>query len=241
MSDMKTYNEYTDLKEYRTYLSAIDMLEHSENRLDEVLDSITGKLKKYYTFIKELADRSKVGIKEIVGVLKNRQAFEFFKIIKFSVSNLFGVVKKGFRYYKEVRKAIAEYIASTKLVKWTEDKLKDLDEFLKKHPKLKRITGFAVGAILLYIWLNMSFTGDFDYDFDQSTLIGALAGNFTLSEIFAGPEGIKLLTLFFTGSVLSFPWLGPQSALLITSMLYGLAKTYNIRAVLTKLKTRRTV
>ena len=238
---MKIYSEYTSITEYNTYLSAIELLEQNENRLDEVLSNLTGKLKKYYNFIKELAEQAKIGIQDVVSVLKNRQAFNFFKKIKFSMQNFFNIVKKGFRYYKAVKNVIAEYIASTGLAKWTEEKLKGLDEFLKKHPKLKRVTGIAVGAILLYIWLNMSFTGDFDYDFDQSTLIGALAGNFALSDIFAGPEGIKLLTLFFTGCVLSFPWLGPQSALLITSMLYGLAKTYNIRAVLTKLKTRRTV
>ena len=235
---MKIYSEYTRITEYNTYLSAIELLEQNENRLDEALSNLTGKLKKYYNFIKELAERAKIGIQDIVSVLKNRQAFNFFKKIKFSMQNFFNIVKKGFRYYREVKNAIAEYIAATGLAKWTEGKLKGLDEFLKKHPKLKRVTGIAVGAILLYIWLNMSFTGDFDYDFDQSTLIGALAGNFTLSDIFAGPEGIKLLTLFFTGSVLSFPWPGPQSALLITSMLYGLAKTYNIKDVLSKLKTR---
>lgn len=240
MTNMKIYSEYTRITEYNTYLSAIELLEQNENRLDEVLSNLTGKLKKYYNFIKELAEQAKIGIQDVVSVLKNRQAFNFFKKIKFSMQNFFNIVKKGFRYYREVKNAIAEYIAATGLAKWTEEKLKGLDEFLKKHPKLKRVTGIAVGAILLYIWLNMSFTGDFDYDFDQSTLIGALAGNFTLSSIFAGPEGIKLLTLFFTGSVLSFPWPGPQSMLLITSMLYGLAKTYKIKDVLPKLKTRRT-
>ena len=38
-------------------------------------------------------------------------------------------------------------MASTKVGRWTEDKLKDLDAFLAKHPKTKRIAGLAVAGI----------------------------------------------------------------------------------------------
>ena len=71
---------------------------------------------------------------------------------------LFSLIKKGFKAYKEVIKAIGEYVASTKVGKWTEQKLKDLDAFLAKHPKTKRIAGMAVAGILIYICLNMTLT-----------------------------------------------------------------------------------
>ena len=138
---------------------------------------------------------------------------------------LFKLVKKGFKAYKDVIKAIGEYIASTKVGKWTEDKLKDLDAFLAKHPKTKRIAGMAVAGILIYIWLNMTFTGNADYDFDMGDMIRALGGGFTLSTLFAGPEGMALLTLFATGMIgLSFPWPGPQHFQFIGAVLYGSAK-----------------
>lgn len=231
---MKPFYQYTEEREYSIYLEAIRI--HEDNDLHEIFGKLTGRLKKYYDFIKDLAEQAKIGIKEITELLKNSGVFSFFKKIGFSVKKLFDLVKKGFKYYRDVQKAIAEYIASTGVVRWTEEKIRQLDEFLKKHPKVKRIAGIAVGAILLYIWLNMSFTGDFDYDFDQSTLIGALSGNFSLADIFTGPEGIKLLTLFFTGSVLSFPWPGPQNALFIVSLLYGLAKTYDVKKVASNIK-----
>lgn len=60
-------------------------------------------------------------------------------------------------------------------------------------------------------------------------------GEFSLSSIFAGPEGIKLLTLFITGSLFSFPWPGPQTVLFTLSLLYGLSKTFNVRKVSTNL------
>ena len=231
---MKSFSQHTQDTDYSLYLEAISL--HVDGNMNEIFGNITGKLKQYYDFIKDLSEKAKVGVKEIAELLKNSGVFNFFKKIAFSLKRLFVLVQKGFAYYKDVRKAIAEYVASTKIVKWTEEKIKDLDAFLQKHPKVKRIAGIAVGAILLYIWLNMSFTGDFEYDFDQSTLIGALTGNFSLADIFTGPDGIQLLTLFITGTFLSFPWPGPQAGLFIVSILYGLSKTYGLPTLANKFK-----
>ena len=128
-------------------------------------------------------------MKDLVKLFLNKVVFKFFAKIKFSLSYLFGLVKKGFKAYKQVIKAIGEYIANTKVGRWTEEKLKDLDAFLAKHPKTKRIAGIAVAGILIYIWLNMTFTGNADYDFDMGDMILALGGGFTLSTIFAGTRG----------------------------------------------------
>lgn len=169
---MKTFKEHKSETEYTVYLEALEL--HTNGELTEFINRLSGKLKRYYDFIKELAETAKVAVKDLVTLLKNRGVFSFFQKIKFSVKNIFNKVKLGFKYYRDLKAAIAEYLASTKVLKWTQEKLGELDEFLKKHPKTRRMTGIIVGAILLYIWLNMSFTGDFDYDFDQSTLISAI-------------------------------------------------------------------
>jgi len=201
-----------------------------ENKLNEdtiVLKefAIPGKLKKVWSFIVKLKDIIKVKMVDMVKLFLNKLVFKFFAKIKFSLDYLFKLVKKGFKAYKEVIKAIGEYISSTKVGRWTEDKLKDLDAFLAKHPKTKRIAGLAVAGILIYIWLNMTFTGNADYDFDMGDMIMALGGGFTLSTLFAGPEGMALLTLFATGVIgLSFPWPGPQHVQFIGAILYGSAK-----------------
>jgi hypothetical protein len=201
-----------------------------ENKLNEdtiVLKefAIPGKLKKVWSFIVKLKDIIKVKMVDMVKLFLNKLVFKFFAKIKFSLDYLFKLVKKGFKAYKEVIKAIGEYISSTKVGRWTEDKLKDLDAFLAKHPKTKRIAGLAVAGILIYIWLNMTFTGNADYDFDMGDMIMALGGGFTLSTLFAGPEGMALLTLFATGVLgLSFPWPGPQHIQFIGAILYGSAK-----------------
>lgn len=194
-----------------------------EFQINEIV--IPSRLKKIWSFLVELKDIVKVKLKDLIKLFMDKLVFKFFAKIKFSMTYLFGLVKKGFKAYKQVIKAIGEYVAKTKVGRWTEEKLKDLDAFLAKHPKTKRIAGIAVAGILIYIWLNMTFTGNADYDFDMTDMIMALGGGFTLSKLFAGPEGMALLTLFATGMLgLSFPWPGPQHIQFITAVLYGTAK-----------------
>jgi hypothetical protein len=71
----------------------------------------------------------------------------------------------------------------------------------------------------------MTFTGDFEYDFNLVDVIAALSGKFTLSQIFAGKDGMKLLLLFATGVIgLSFPWPGPTSVKFLTATVQSVAK-----------------
>lgn len=211
--------------QYEEYVSFV-----VEYRLDEGISTlneigIPSRLKKIWEFIKGLAERISIKIVDLVKLFLNKVVFKFFAKIKFSFKYLFDLVKKGFKYYKTVIQAIGDYLAKTRVGKWTEEKLKDLDMFLANHPKTKRIAGVAVAALLIYIWLNMTFTGNADYDFDMSDMISAFAGNFTLSTLFAGASGMALLTLFATGAIgLSFPWPGPQHVQFIGGVIYGSAK-----------------
>lgn len=202
----------------------------TEHRLDEDVSTlnefaIPGRLKKIWEFIKGLAERISIKIIDLVKLFLDKVVFKFFAKIKFSFKYLFDLVKKGFKYYKDVIKAIGDYLAKTRVGKWTEEKLKALDKFLATHPKTKRIAGVAVAALLIYIWLNMTFTGDADFDFDMTDMITALGGSFTLSTLFAGASGMALLMLFATGALgLSFPWPGPQHFQFIGAVVYGSAK-----------------
>jgi hypothetical protein len=224
MSEIKLTEILTELQ-YDEFVLFVNRYKLNEqcHVVNEIV--IPSRLKKIWGFIKELGKKVSLKMVDLVKLFLNKTVFKFFAKIKFSMEWLFKLVTKGFKAYKDVIKAIGEYLASTKIGKWTEDKLKDLDAFLAKHPKTKRIAGMAVAGILIYIWLNMTFTGNADYDFDMTDMILALGGGFTLSTLFAGPEGMALLTLFATGVIgLSFPWPGPQHFQFIGAVLYGSAK-----------------
>jgi hypothetical protein len=48
----------------------------------------------------------------------------------------------------------------------------------------------------------MTFIGDLDYDFNFSDLIAALKGSFSIADLFTSPNGLMLIALFGTGSML---------------------------------------
>jgi hypothetical protein len=120
---------------------------------------------------------------------------------------------------------ISNYVASTKVAKWTETELQKLDEWLKHNTKVKAIAGVGVAALLAYIWFNCAFSGHTSVDFDMSDMLSALVGKFALHQLFAGPNGVRMLLLFVGGALgLTFPWPGAQSVQFIASMFLTLYK-----------------
>ena len=224
---LPTFKEFNLIQERQAYFIAIDLIE--SNQLNEgILDmfgSLKSKIQSKIEFFQALADISKQKLEDLVVLFKDSRVFKFFQHINFNLKFFFDLIKKGFKAYTEVQKAIAQYVSESKIGKFTQDKMQGLDAFLKNHPVLKRISGIAVAGLLLYIWMNMSYTGDFSYDFDFSDILSSLSGNFSLETLFAGVDGTRLLLLFATGLVgLSFPWPGPSSVQMVVSLLLGLKK-----------------
>jgi len=224
-----TFQQYLLEQEKYDYFKAIQLLENELN--ESIFDKLSTGIKNKIEFIKTLAKSVKQDVSKIIPLLKNKQIFKFFAKVKFSLSKLFNILKKGYKLYSKLEKIIADYVADSKVVKWTQNELSKLDSFLSEHPMLKRFSGLIVAGLLVYIWLNMSFTPDFTYSMDFTDIILALGGTFSLSDIFAGPEGVKLLTYFATGALLglSFPWPGPTSVHFVGGVLYSLAKQFKIK------------
>ena len=96
-----------------------------------------------------------------------------------------------------------------------------------KHPKVKTVAGLVVAGFLIYQWTQMvSFTGDIEFDFDQSLLFSAIQGNYSLADVFASADGIHMLMFIATGVLtgISFPWPGPTWVLFAASIVYTLSK-----------------
>ena len=76
----------------------------------------------------------------------------------------------------------------------------------------------------------------------MSNIVGALSGNFTIEDMFLSPAGLKFLTLYATGGLLTFPWLfGSFPMSLIVALLYtGYKKLKKDPAILQKIKSNLT-
>jgi len=212
--------------EERSYFEAIDIIESGEYLNEGFLDTISGNVKKKIEFIKSIAKAGNKKLEDVVKMFKDKKVFQFFAKIKFSLKKLYSMAKKGWKVYTKFESVISEYIASTKVVKWTSKELKRLDDYLMKHPNIKAFAGVAVSALLIFIWLNMSFTPDLEYSMSFDDIVSAATGSFSLSDLFSGPEGVKLLTYFATGAILglSFPWPGPTSVQFVSGMLFSISK-----------------
>jgi len=225
---MKKYNKLIDSLDYNEYLLALEYY-HKEciGLLEEgIIDNLKGNIKKKYEFIKQVATIGKQKIEDIITLFKDSRVYKFFSAIGFSFKKLYSMLKVGYKNYSKLQHIIAEYVANTKVAKWTEDQIRKLDKYLQNHPVARKMAGPVISAILIYIWLNMAFSGDFVADFDFTDIINSAMGKFSLGDIFTGPEGIKLLTLFFIGAGLglSFPWPGEQSYQLVTGVIISLKR-----------------
>lgn len=224
---MQSYLEFTEssLQEQHDYYAALKILESGQILSEGLLDKLSSGIKSKLNFIKSIAEYSAMKLEDIITLFKDSRVFRFFNAIRFNLNILWKYIKAGFSAYIELQKAIAEYIAKTKVVKWTTEALKKLDEFLQSHPRVRRIGGFAVAGMLIYIWLNMSFTGDFNYDFDFTDILLAIGGKYSLATLFGGPDGTRMLLLFATGMIgLSFPWPGPTHIQFVGALINGLRK-----------------
>lgn len=159
---------------------------------------------------------------EITKAFKQKSVFSGLKAFGFSLKAMgkgvqaaTGLIKNGIgNTFQEIEKSnIGQKVKSGTM---------KVDQVLDKHPILKKVGGVAVAGMLTYAWLNMTFIGDLDYDFDVSAIPNALAGDWSISDTIVGKDGMMTAGLLGLGMAtgLSVPWLGK------TVLNVGLAAAY---------------
>jgi len=235
---------------YDVYCDAIDKI--MENNLDESLfdgiKNIKGSIVKVFTdlkdTIKELSNQFKLSIKDIVIAFKQRDVFMLLKTIGFKIKVLFKSINALTKAVRGGLFSIFAEISNSGIMKKIKSGTMKIDDFLNKYPKLKKISGIVIAGLLLYMWLNMTFIGDLDYDFNFLDISNALKGSFSITDLFLSPSGIMLISLFATGSGLgiSVPWLGASLynftlAIVYTGFIKNRSKGINIISIKNKIKS----
>lgn len=218
MNEVSLYSDYLTWANRQTFGFFDDIKDAFKN--------LPSKLKEVGSLIKDIAKEAKGKVSEWITILKDSKIFKFFEYFGFSLKKIYEFVKKYSSFIDSFFQLIADYVADTKVAKWTESELKKLDAFLEKHPILKKASGVAICALLIYINTQMVYVGDPVYDFDITVAFNALYGTYKLSEVFAGPSGIKLLLMLATGVLVpTFNWSSASKAIgLIGDMIYNYYK-----------------
>ena len=184
-------------------------------------------------FFKDIADKMKVGIADIIKLFKNSKVVQFFNKIRWSFKRFYDLLYTGYKHIKEVSKIVTDFVQETNIKKSIDFSLEVWDTYLKAHPRLKALSGVIVSAVLLFIYWIMADSGNPNYDYDFSDIYDALSGNFQLADIFGGKNGSKLFMLFVTGAAvnMTFPWPGPLTVRFIAGLINTLAKKVGIKFV----------
>jgi len=234
-----TFIEKSQELDYNNFCSYIDMYYNNPTLTESLInEGLFSDIKDKISFIKELALKLSLDFEKIIILFKEKYLFNFFSKLKWSISKFVDVIKQGYKAYTALHSVISQYLAEQKIFKLTEEVIKKLEIFLIKHPRIKPIAGIVLAGFLAFQWTSLiSFTGDVDFDFDQTALFQALSGNFSLVDILAGESGAKLL-LFIATNVISgitFPWPGETWVLFAFSIIYTVAK-YKYPQVAQKMK-----
>ena len=164
---------------------------------------------------------------ELVNAIKEKSVFRAVKAVglgggKFALD--------GLKIIDSAVNFAADKVAATQMVQGLQKGTVKVDEFLNKYPKLKTVGGVAIAGFLTYQWLQMSFSGNLDSDYDLSNIPEAIAGNIGFTEVLATPAGIKGLGLLAAGIAtggMTTLWAGGRKGMMMAAAYTGAKKAGN--------------
>ncbi len=202
------------LAEYRQALRAVAFKQETAGIASDLLIKIKG----WFASLKGLVD---LPAKDLVAALSTSKVYKFLKTIQFNLSAILRGLNEAMSLLHKGLSRVFQQLADSGVVTKLRSGAMKIDELLKQYPLLSRVTGIVIAGLLFYMWLNMSFTGRFESDFDLTSVAQALRGNFSLADFFTGP-GLLDEFLFILGAStgLSFPWLASSLGCVILALLY---------------------
>ena len=240
-----TYTHYIEdcsRSSYDDYVKSLDEIQQLDNSglLNEgiisSLTGLTGKLAEFISIAKktmgEIVDTTKLDVKDIIKAFKNKEVFNVLKKFGFSIKKIFGAYSKALKLINGGLGKVFKKLHNSKVFQKIHDGTMKVDEVLKEYPILKKIGGVAVAGLLVWIWLNMSFTGvSLDFDINQGAVLDALSGNYSLADLFSSPDGLKTLSFLALGlSGMSVTgYLGSTAYNLTVSIIYTALQKSNFK------------
>lgn len=230
MNNIGKFSTFIAKNDYDLFVESIDAYIQNpalvESNINEgLMDYFKDKIQ----FIKDLAKDFSLDVMDILVAFKDKFIFGLFTKIGWSLTKLTNIVHDGYKLYTELHKIIFKFLKEKGITRWTDNILKDLEDYLAEHPYIKHATGIVIAGFLIYQWTQLiSFTGDIDFDFDQTALFRALSGSYSLMDLFGGESGLKLLAYIATNTLggITFPWgsIAGSGVLFAFSIIYTVAK-----------------
>jgi hypothetical protein len=189
---------------------------------NRIASDLVSKLEKMHEWIDEAQQKYDLELTDIIIALKQKDVFKVLSALRFNLTKILRAVREMSHLISKGLIKTFELIANSPTMQKIREGTAKVDDLLNEYPVLKGLTGLALAGLLFWMWLNMSFIGDFEYDMDLSTVIDAFQGKFTLTDLFTSPQGVAAIGLFALGTLtgLSVPWLGKNIPNLFLAVLY---------------------
>lgn len=221
--------EDVSYKQYCAFLSAT-LKEADELNAFSLPSVLTHFFSEYKKLIADISEHLKVSKTEIVAAFKERSVFKLLKALKFSVITAVKAVKATAALLHHGLMAVVHDLEKSGAFQHVQKSAKAVDDLLAKYPLLKKLAGPALAGLLIWMWFNMSFSGNFDSDMALDAVIDALKGNFSIYDLFATPSGIAGLVLLAAGlsGVSLFNYLSVSNWNFLIALFYTAAKKLHL-------------
>ena len=207
--------------------SSTDADEPSKDRYNEPLSKHPTLKKALTSEVNEITKDLGVARDELVNAIKEKSVFKAVKAVGMGGGK---VALDGLKTVDTAVNFAADKVAATQMVQGLQKGTIKVDEFLNKYPKLKTVAGVGIAGFLTYQWLQMSFSGNLDSDYDLSNIPEAIAGNIGFTEVLATPAGIKGMGLLAAGIAtggMTTIWAGGRRGLMMAAAYTGAKKAGN--------------
>lgn len=193
-----------------------------------------------HDMVSKIAESTGTGKKQIAQALTEPNTLGFLKAFGYSVKTAYKCLSAAGNAVHNGVLAAMETALETPFGKKLQNGAVTADAFLERHPVIKKMTGPVIAGLLAYQWLNMSYIGEGDLDFDVGYIGEALAGNYSVADVISSPDGLSnmayVASLTLTGGALSFPYLIKDSIGITIAVAYSAVKHSDRIPGVTKLK-----
>lgn len=184
---------------YGVYCAALNTLDPT----CQVAFSIPGALGHFLDHLKELThdlvDGLGIGIKDIIIAFKQKDIFTLLKGVGFNLKVILNAFLKLLHTGPKMIVHAFQQLEKDGMLDGLRKGTVKVNEVLHMHPILTKVGGVVIGALLLYMLLFGNFTGHPGTDFDMTTVIKALKGQYDVADILASPQGLTSLMIGLTG------------------------------------------
>ena len=210
-----------------TYEGYCDVLDHvflneqlDENLIDFCKLEFMRLCSDFKTDIERIVKEFRISGLMIVRAFKHPTLFAIMRAFKFNLYALWDSISKLTDLIRKGLYDTMDELGKTGVMKQLDRGAISLDEVIEKHPILKFMTGPILAGAMVYMWLNMTFIGNFKYDMNLTKVVDAIKGKYTIKDFITSVEGRSMVALFAMGAIGSFIWLGSTVLNLILALLY---------------------